>query len=98
MPSVEDQSMDRSIAARPILRAVAAGTIMLAIASGALAQSTTAPDLRTRTVPPSTTAKALPAARMKSCSLYGDGFVYVPGTDSCIKIGGYVTLEGSRGR
>jgi hypothetical protein len=32
---------------------------------------------------------------MKSCSLYGAGFVNVPGTDACIKIGGYVTVEGT---
>src|SRR5262245_30954355 len=27
---------------------------------------------------------------VKVCSLYGAGFFYVPGTDTCIKIGGYV--------
>jgi hypothetical protein len=31
---------------------------------------------------------------MKSCSLFGAGFVNVPGT-ACIKIGGYVTVEGT---
>ncbi len=30
---------------------------------------------------------------MKICSLYGVGYYYIPGTDTCIKIGGYVRYE-----
>src|SRR5438128_11931253 len=30
---------------------------------------------------------------VKICSLYGDGFYYLPGTDICVKIGGYVRAE-----
>jgi hypothetical protein len=30
---------------------------------------------------------------VKVCSLYGAGFFYIPGTDTCIKIGGYVRAE-----
>ena len=30
---------------------------------------------------------------MKICSLYGAGFYYMPGTDTCIKIGGFVRAE-----
>ena len=30
---------------------------------------------------------------MKVCSLYGAGFFYIPGTDTCIKIGGFVRTE-----
>jgi hypothetical protein len=30
---------------------------------------------------------------VKICSLYGVGYYYIPGTDTCIKIGGYVRLE-----
>ena len=30
---------------------------------------------------------------MKVCSLYGAGFYYMPGTDMCIKIGGWVRTE-----
>ena len=32
-------------------------------------------------------------AYVKICSLYGDGFYYLPGTDICVKIGGYVRAE-----
>src|SRR6516225_10731815 len=30
---------------------------------------------------------------VKICNLYGDGFYYLPGTDICVKIGGYVRAE-----
>ena len=30
---------------------------------------------------------------MKICSLYGVGFYYIPGTDMCIKLGGWVRAE-----
>jgi hypothetical protein len=34
--------------------------------------------------------KAKPVQYVKVCSLYGVGFYYIPGTDLCIKVGGYV--------
>ena len=34
--------------------------------------------------------KAKPVQYVKICSLYGAGFYYVPGTDMCLKIGGWV--------
>jgi len=37
--------------------------------------------------------KAKPVEYVKVCSLYGAGFWYVPGTDTCIKIGAYVKLQ-----
>lgn len=30
---------------------------------------------------------------MKVCSLYGEGFYYIPGTQTCMKIGGFVRAE-----
>jgi hypothetical protein len=36
-------------------------------------------------------AKAVEYVRI--CSLYGAGFYYIPGTDTCIKIGGYVRID-----
>src|SRR5580704_16829203 len=29
----------------------------------------------------------------KICSLYGAGFYYIPGTDTCIRIGGAISLD-----
>ena len=34
--------------------------------------------------------KAKPVEYVKVCSLYGAGFYYIPGTDICMKVGGYV--------
>ncbi len=43
--------------------------------------------------------KAKAVEYVKICSIYGAGFYYIPGTDTCIKLGGYlradVTLYGS---
>jgi Porin subfamily len=37
--------------------------------------------------------KAKPVEYVKVCSLYGAGFFYIPGTDTCIKIGGAVRVQ-----
>ena len=34
--------------------------------------------------------KAKPVQYVKICTLYGAGFYYMPGTDTCMKIGGWV--------
>jgi hypothetical protein len=36
--------------------------------------------------------KAKPVQYVKICSLYGAGFYYIPGTDTCLKIGGWTRL------
>src|ERR1700692_4009119 len=37
--------------------------------------------------------KAKAVEYVKICSLYGAGFYYIPGTDTCIKIGGYLRID-----
>src|SRR4051795_1175010 len=37
--------------------------------------------------------KAKAIEYVKVCSLYGAGFFYIPGTDTCIKLGGYLRVE-----
>src|SRR5258708_35733029 len=37
--------------------------------------------------------KAKAVEYVKICSLYGNGFYYIPGTDTCIKIGGAIRLD-----
>src|SRR5665647_1385579 len=37
--------------------------------------------------------KAKPVQYVKICSLYGAGFYYIPGTDTCLKVGGWVRSE-----
>jgi hypothetical protein len=38
-------------------------------------------------------AKAPAVQYVKICTLYGAGFYYIPGTDTCIKIGGYIRTQ-----
>src|SRR6186713_2715862 len=37
--------------------------------------------------------KAKPVEYVKVCSLYGAGFYYIPGTDTCIKLAGYLRAD-----
>ena len=37
--------------------------------------------------------KAAAVQYVKICSLYGDGFYYIPGTDTCLKMGGYARFQ-----
>src|SRR6201994_3473597 len=37
--------------------------------------------------------KAKAVEYVKVCSLYGAGFYYIPGTDTCIRIGGHIRAE-----
>jgi Porin subfamily len=37
--------------------------------------------------------KAKPIEYVRICSLYGEGFYYIPGTEICLKIGGYVQAD-----
>jgi hypothetical protein len=37
--------------------------------------------------------KAKPVEYVRICSLYGAGFFYIPGTDTCIKLGGYLRVD-----
>ncbi|RFB80837.1 porin [Methylovirgula sp. 4M-Z18] len=36
--------------------------------------------------------KAAPAEYVKVCSVHGTGYFYIPGTDTCLQIGGYVRV------
>src|SRR5213592_4815235 len=60
-------------------------SLLLGSAAGLVAVSgTQAADLPVR---------AKPVEYVKVCSIYGAGFFYIPGTDTCIKIGGWVRAE-----
>jgi len=60
--------------------------------AGAAAQTLINPNPKT-TPPPRPPIKAPAAGRSEACSGFGAGFVRVPGTDACLKIGGGVTTE-----
>jgi Porin subfamily len=60
-------------------------SLVLGSAAGLLAMSgAQAADLPVK-------AKAVEYVRV--CSLYGAGFFYIPGTDTCIKLGGYLRID-----
>jgi Porin subfamily len=60
-------------------------SLMLGSAAGLLAMSgAQAADLP---------VKAKAVEYVKVCSLYGAGFYYIPGTDTCIKLGGYLRVD-----
>jgi hypothetical protein len=84
----------------PILRAIAVLAITAALAvvasPGAMAQTLTQPNPQTKNSPPAVTTKSRPAGHVKICDAYGAGFVNIPGTDACIKIGGGVTVDAGR--
>ena len=63
-----------------------ARTLILSSAAGLIALSggAQAADLPVK-------AKAVEYVRI--CSLYGAGFFYIPGTDTCIKVGGYLRVD-----
>jgi hypothetical protein len=80
-----------------LLAAAAALLTGLAI-SNAAAQTLTNPNA-SKWSPPRPAAKAHEANRpKKSCKEFGAGFVAVAGTDTCVKVGGWVTVEGGTGR
>src|SRR6185312_15591212 len=41
--------------------------------------------------------KAQPVQYVKICSMYGVGFYYIPGTDMCLRVGGYVRSQAEWG-
>src|ERR1700692_359801 len=60
-------------------------SLILGSAAGLIAMSgATAADL---------TVKAKAVEYVRICSLYGAGFFYIPGTDTCIKLGGYLRVD-----
>jgi len=64
--------------------------LLLASAAGLVAMSSAqAADLP---------VKAKPVEYVKVCSLYGAGFFYVPGTDTCLKIGAYIRSDHQYGQ
>ena len=92
--------MSRSMT-RPLERllsqlVVAAALSGSLIASGVVAQTLVDPNPRPAPSPPPAVAKPQPPGQAKSCAIYGEGFVKLPGSDACVKIGGYVRVEGGR--
>lgn len=84
---------------RAVIVVLTTMTLCEAASSGAIAQTLIEPNSRPKSQPPGV-AKPQPALRTKACSAFGAGFVQIPGSNTCVKIGGFVTVEGgvNRGR
>lgn len=52
-----------------------------------------APQAPSKTSRPVSPAKPMRAGHANPCSAYGEGFVKVPGGDTCVKVGGYVRSD-----
>lgn len=77
----------------------AASTVLIGLAISTAAAQTIINPNGPQWSPPRSAAKVHEATRpKKSCKQFGAGFVAVPGTDTCVKIGGWVTVEGSTTR
>src|ERR1700731_184439 len=63
-----------------VKRVVLGSVAVLAVTAGAQAA-----DLPSR--------KAAPVEYVRICDAYGAGFFYIPGTDTCLRVGGYVRAE-----
>ena len=74
-----------------------AAALFVVIGSDVGAQTLTNPNPPAPSRPPPP-AKPDTSAHVKSCSAYGAGYVNIPGTDTCVKVGGSVTVGGSVGR
>ena len=80
------------------LLAVASALLVGQAVSNASAQTLAGPN-PSKWSAPRPAAKSHQATRSKkSCKEFGAGFVAVAGTDACVKIGGWVTVEGGTGR
>jgi len=83
---------------RPIRRfaiIVAAAAVIAALSSSRTPAQTLTDPYPKPSAPPPATTKSRPTAHVKNCSIYGPGFMAMLGTDTCIKIGGGVTVEGT---
>ena len=83
---------------RPIRRfaiIVAAAAVIAALSSSRTPAQTLTDPYPKPSAPPPATTKSRPTAHVKNCIIYGQGFMAMPGTDTCIKIGGGVTVEGT---
>jgi hypothetical protein len=78
-----------------VLRAAIAVVIVLSgvASSYVTAQTLVEPNPKSKSAQPAGPAKQQSGLRTKSCNAFGAGFVQLPGTDTCVKVGGFVTME-----
>jgi hypothetical protein len=70
-------------------------TTAVMMAGGAAAQTLTTAKPKTDPMPAPGTTESHAGDRSNACGSFGAGFVQLPGTDACVKVGGTVTVEGT---
>ena len=82
-----------------IVRATAAAVALMAVSvtSSVVAQTLTEPSPTTKSSGRGAIAQPPARERATACATYGAGFVQMPGSDACIKLGGYVTMQSGVG-
>ena len=73
---------------RALLVFAATAGVMVAMTALVNAQTLTDPNPKART--PTTSSRQPSKQAMKSCPAYGPGFVQLPNSDVCVKVGGFV--------
>ncbi len=86
-------SVHTRLTLRRIALAVAVTIAAAVIAPCVMAQTLTQPNGPTKPSPPPSKKSRATARHEESCSAFGADFVKVPGTDACIKVGGWVTMD-----
>jgi hypothetical protein len=85
------------LSALVLLRAAAVVTAIVLIyfsASDAFARTLTEAKASEWSLPPpSAKARSPSSGHLRSCSSYGAGFAAIPGTDACVKVGGFTSVE-----
>jgi hypothetical protein len=70
---------------------ILSAALLIGAATAATAQTLTDPNPRPSSSRPAA-AKATAAKHMKACPEFGAGFYRVDGTDTCVKLGGFVDV------
>ena len=73
------------------IAAVAALTIVPGASAQTATTTTSTPKASSNWSVPA--PKSAPAKRAEPCPTYGEGFVKLPGSDTCVRLGGYVRIE-----
>jgi hypothetical protein len=93
LPEFECQGLTGSAGERDAIKGGMRKSLLviaiLMLASGAPAEQ---PGIQRQTTPPAKMLPAKPATSANSCAAYGTGFVKLEGSETCVKVGGAVSV------
>jgi hypothetical protein len=95
---LECAAMRYRLTLRSAAAIAAAAMLAVAIGESAGAQTLVNPNPPAARAQPPPAPKPRTSERAKPCGAYGAGFVNIPGTGACVKIGGSVSVDSSVNR